>query len=101
VNKYLKTILKKTVRKSKFNLHVMLYHTLWAYQTTVNTSTSFSLFELVHGMESTLPIECEIPSLILFVELLPNTIDIKEHLVHLEHIDEKNRDVTISIEENK
>jgi hypothetical protein len=31
VNKYLKSILKKTVRKSKSNWHVMLYLALWAY----------------------------------------------------------------------
>jgi transposase InsO family protein len=101
MNKSLKTILQKTVRKSKSNWHVMLYPALWAYRTMVNTSTSFSPFQLVHGVESILPIECEIPSLKLAIELLPNTTDLEEHLVHLEQLDEQHRDATMAIEENK
>jgi hypothetical protein len=69
--------------------------------TIVNTSTSFSPFQLVHRVESILPIECEIPSLKLVIELLPNMTDLEECLVHLEKLDEKHRDATIAIEENK
>jgi hypothetical protein len=57
VNKSLKTILQKNVSQSKYNWHLMLYPALWAYQTMVNTSTGFSPFQLVHGMELILPIE--------------------------------------------
>ena len=45
-------------------------------------------FQLVHGLESVFPIECEIPSLKLAVELLPDTSSLEERLLHLEHLDE-------------
>ena len=68
----------------------MLYPALWAYRTTVNTSTGFSPYQLVHGVESVLPFECKIPSLKLGVELLPDTSALEECLVHLEQLNEKN-----------
>jgi hypothetical protein len=79
----------------------MLYPTLWAYRTSVKTSTSFSPFQLVHGVESILPIECEIPSLRLVVVLLPDTFDLEQCLVHLESLDEQRRDASMAIKENK
>ena len=39
----------------------------------MKTATGFTPFQLVHGVESVFPIECEIPSLKLDVELLPDT----------------------------
>jgi hypothetical protein len=66
----------------------MLYPTLWAYRTLVKTATRFSPFQLVHGVESILPIEFEIPSLKLVVALLPDTSDLEEILIHLESLDE-------------
>ena len=67
----------------------MLYPALWAYRTTVKTATGFSPYHLVHGVESILSVECEIPSLKLAVELLPETSALEEHLVHLEQLDEQ------------
>jgi hypothetical protein len=52
-------------------------------------------------VELILPIECEIPSLILEVALLPDTSDLKRHLVHPESLDEKCRDPSTDIQENK
>jgi hypothetical protein len=101
VNKSLKTILQKTVSQSKSDWHLMLYPALWAYRTSVKTSTGFSPFQLVHGVESILPIECEIPSLKLEIELLPDTSDLEECLVHLECLDEQRRDASMTIEVNK
>jgi hypothetical protein len=66
----------------------MLYSTLWAYRTSVKTATSFSHFQLVYGLEAVLPIECQIPSLKLVVQLLPDTSPLEEQLVHLEHLNE-------------
>ena len=60
VNKSLKSILQRTIAQSKTNWHIMLYPPLWAYQTTVNTATGFSPYQLVHGLESILPVECKI-----------------------------------------
>jgi hypothetical protein len=79
----------------------MLYPALWAYRTLVKKSINFSPFQLVHGMESILPTECEIPSLKLEIDLLNNTFDLEEHLVHLDHLDEQHRYASIAIKENK
>ncbi|KAA3467422.1 putative inactive leucine-rich repeat receptor-like protein kinase [Gossypium australe] len=42
---------------------------LYAYRTSVKTSTGATPFSLVHGMEAVLPIEVEIPSLRVLSEL--------------------------------
>ena len=52
-------------------------------------------------MQSVLPVECEIPSLNLAVELLPETSALEEHLVHLEQLDEQCRDALVDLEVNK
>ena len=52
------------------------------------TATGFSPYQLVHGVESILPVECEIPSLKLAIELLPDTSTLQECLVHLDLLDE-------------
>jgi transposase InsO family protein len=101
MNKSLKTILQKIVSQSKSDWHLMFYPSIWAHQTSVKTSTSFSPFQLVHGVDSILPIECEIPSLKLAVELLPDTFNLEECHVHLERLDEQRRDASTTIEENK
>jgi hypothetical protein len=67
----------------------------------VKTSTSFSPFQLIHDVESILSIKCEIHSLKLVIELLPDTTDLEECLVHLEHLDEQCRDASTAIEVNK
>ena len=79
----------------------MLYLALWAYRTVVKTATSFSPYQLVHGVESVLPVECEIPSLKLAIEILPNTSALEERLVHLEQLDEQCRDALVALEVNK
>ena len=66
----------------------MLYPALWAYRTAVKTTTSFSPYQLVHGVEFVLSVECKIPSLKLAIELLPDTSALEERLVHLEKLDE-------------
>jgi hypothetical protein len=79
----------------------MLYQALWSYRTSINTSIVFYPFQLVNGVDSILPIECEIPSLILVVMLLPDTSDHEKHLIHQESLDEQRRDSSTAIEVNK
>jgi hypothetical protein len=69
----------------------MLFSTLWAYQMAVKTATGFTLFHLVHGVEETLPIECEIPTLRTTIELLPDTAPMEQRLLNLESLDEDRR----------
>jgi len=95
VNNTLKSILHRTVNISRTNWHIMLYPVLWAYCTKIKTVTRFSLFQLVHGIDVLLPIECEIPSLKLVVQLLPETSILEECLVHLKHLNENQRDVAM------
>jgi hypothetical protein len=101
IKKFLKTILQKNVSRSNSNWHIMLYPVLWAYRTSVKTATDFSSFQLVHGVDSILPVEFKIPSLKLEVDLLPDTLDLERCLVHLESLDEHRWDIITTIEVNK
>ena len=79
----------------------MLFSTLWAYRTSVKSATGFTPFQLVYGLEATLSIECEIPSLKLVVELLPDTSPEEECLLYLERLDENRRFAALIIEAQK
>ena len=76
----------------------MFFSALWAYQTSVKSATKFTPFQLVYGLEAILSIECEIPSLKLAVELLPNTSAKEEHLFYLMQLEKTRRDATLFIE---
>eukprot|EP00253_Pinus_taeda_P032363 PITA_32363 len=73
VNGVLKTMIRRLVGNHKTNWHRMLYSALSVYQTLVKPTTGFTPFQLVYGLEAILPIECQIPSLQIVVELLPDT----------------------------
>ena len=89
------------VGQAKSNWHLQLFSTLWAYRTTIKTSTSFTPFQLVYGLEATLPIKCGIPSLNLVVELLPNTTIDEERLLYLNKLNETRRDAALANEVHK
>ena len=55
----------------------------------------------MYGLEATLPVECEIPSLKLAVELLPTTSAKEERLLYLERLDENRRLAALVIEAQK
>jgi hypothetical protein len=76
-------MLRRMIGIHKTSWHTMLFSALWAYQTSVKSATGFTPFRLVYGVEAILPIECEIPSLKLAVELLPNTSAEEERLLYL------------------
>jgi len=71
INKFLKTILQCMVGVNKTNCNLQLYSSLWAYQNSVKTATGFAPFQMIYVLEAVFPIECEIPSLKLVIELLP------------------------------
>eukprot|EP00253_Pinus_taeda_P020159 PITA_20159 len=70
-------------------------------QSNGQDAAGFTPFQLVYGLEATLPIECEIPSLKLAVELLPNTTPLEECLLYLERLDETRRLANFAIETQK
>ena len=55
----------------------------------------------MYGLETTLPVECEIPSLKLAVELFPDTSSEEEHFLYLEWLDETCRLAALVIEAQK
>jgi hypothetical protein len=85
----------------KKSWHTMLFLALWTYRTSVKSTTGFTPFWLVYGVEAILPIEREIPSLKLVVELLPNTSTEEERLLYLMRLDKTRCDATLVIEAQK
>eukprot|EP00253_Pinus_taeda_P006407 PITA_06407 len=98
VNGVLKTMIHRLVGNHKTNWHQILYLVLWAYRTSVKTTTSFTPFQLAYGLEAILPIDCQIPSLQIAVELLPDTIAEEECLLYLNQLDETHRDAELALE---
>ena len=83
INKFLVTMIKRIIRIHKLNWHTMIFSALSAYQTSAKTSTGFTPFQLVYGLEAILPIECEILSLQLATELLPTTSEGEKRFLYL------------------
>ncbi|KAK5836098.1 hypothetical protein PVK06_011847 [Gossypium arboreum] len=67
-NKNIKKIVGKITETYK-DWHEKLPFALYAYRTSVRTSTRATPYSLVYGMEAVLPIEVEIPSLQVLSEL--------------------------------
>ena len=56
---------------------------------------------MVYGTEALFPIECEIPSLRIAIQLLLETSALEARLVELEHLDETRRDAATANEAHK
>jgi hypothetical protein len=67
-NKNIKKIVQKMVVTYK-DWHEMLPFALHGYRTSVRTSTGATPFSLVYGMEAVLPIEVQIPSLRVLMDV--------------------------------
>jgi hypothetical protein len=63
--------------------------------------TRFTPFQLAYGLEAVLPIECEILSLQLAVELFPNTTAKEERFLYLRKLEETNRHADLANEIHK
>lgn len=74
---------------------------LWAYRTSAKTATGFTPFKLIYGLEAVLPIECEIPSLKLAVELLPDSFAEEERLLYLSRLDENRCEAAMANESHQ
>ena len=61
----------------------------------------FTPFQLVYGLEVVLPIECEIPSLKLSIELLPATSEEGKHFLYLAQLDETCRTTALAAKAQK
>ena len=60
---------------------------LWAYRTSVKTSTGFTPFHLVYGKEALMPVEVELPAVKMLEKLLgPSFDEFKEMLLCLQEV---------------
>eukprot|EP00253_Pinus_taeda_P024275 PITA_24275 len=75
--------------------------TLWAYRTLVRNATGFTPFQLVYGLEAILPVQCEILSLKLVVDLLPGTSEEEARFLELIQLDETRHDAASANEAHK
>ncbi|XP_017632567.1 uncharacterized protein LOC108475076 [Gossypium arboreum] len=88
-NKNIKKIMRKMTETYK-DWHEKLPFALYAYRTSVRTSTGVTPFSLVYEMEAVLPIEVEIPSLQVLSELKLDEAEwIQSRYDQLNLIDEK------------
>lgn len=94
-------MIQKMIGKHKSSWHLALFSVLWAYRSSAKTATRFTSFQLIYGLEEVIPIECEIPSLKLVFELLPNTIIEEEHFLYLPLLDEHHCEDAMANESNK
>eukprot|EP00253_Pinus_taeda_P009140 PITA_09140 len=98
INKFLVIMIRRIIGIHWSNWYNMLFSALWAYRTSVKTSTRFTPFQLVYGLEAVLPIECEIPSLRMAIELLLATSEEERRLLYLAQLDENRHDAALVIE---
>ena len=61
----------------------------------------FTPFQLVYGLEAILPIQCEISSLKLVIDLLLDTFEEEVRLLNLIHLDEMRREAQLANEAHK
>ena len=78
-----------------------MYFALWAYRTSVINASGFTPFKLVYGLKVILPIQCEISSLKLTIDLLPNTSEEETRLLNLIHLDEMLHEAQLANEAQK
>ena len=85
----------------KSNWHQTLFSTLWDYRTSVKTTIGFMPFQLIYGLEAILPIQCQIPSLQLVIELLLDTSIEEERFLYLNNLDETQRYFSLANDAHK
>ena len=101
INKILKRMLQRMIEVHKRSWHLILYSALWAYWTSVRNATEFTPFQLVYGLEAILLVQCEISSLILAINLLPETSEEEARFLELIQLDETCRDAALANKAHK
>ena len=91
-------MIKRIIRIHKSNWHTMLFSAIWAYRTSAKTTTAFTPFQLVYGLEAVLLIECNILTLQLDIELLLATSEEEKHFLYLAQLDENRRTAALATE---
>jgi len=56
IKNVLKCMLQRMIGIHKWSWNLILYSSLWAYQTSVRNVTRFTPFQLVYGLEAILPV---------------------------------------------
>ncbi|XP_077252401.1 uncharacterized protein LOC143891751 [Tasmannia lanceolata] len=88
-NKNIKVIISKMTETYK-DWSSKLPYALWAYRTSIRSSTGATPYSLVYGMEAVLPVELRIPSLRVMMEAgLPESDWAQARYHELQMIDEK------------
>eukprot|EP00253_Pinus_taeda_P010386 PITA_10386 len=88
-NKFLENIMTKTVQLNRRDWYEKLKDALWAYRITWKNTTGFSPYQLVYGKEALLPIEFQIQTYRLAVELgLDLTETQQQRIMELNQLDE-------------
>ncbi|XP_077228573.1 uncharacterized protein LOC143861546 [Tasmannia lanceolata] len=88
-NKNIKVIISKMTETYK-DWSSKLSYALWAYRSSIRSSTGATPYSLVYGMEAVLPVELRIPSLRVMMEAgLPKSVWAQARYQELQMIDEK------------
>jgi len=101
INKVLKRMLQRMIGVHKRSSHLILYSALWAYRTSVRNTTGFTPFQLVYGLEAILPVQCEISSLKLAIDLLPGTSEEEARFLELVQLDETRHNAALANKAHK
>eukprot|EP00253_Pinus_taeda_P001793 PITA_01793 len=92
-NKFLESIITKTVHLHRRDWAERLPEALWAYRTTWRNKTGHSPYELVYGKEVLLPIEFQVKTFKIAVQLGMNLSEAQKHrMEQLNELDEIRQD---------
>jgi hypothetical protein len=75
--------------KYKRDWHDCLFEALWVYRVTTHTPTQATPYSFVYGSEAVLPLEVQLPSLLVIVQdELTNDEQIRLHFQELDALEE-------------
>eukprot|EP00253_Pinus_taeda_P031214 PITA_31214 len=101
INKVSKRMLQRMIGVYKWSWYLILYSALWAYRKLVRNATGFTPFQLVYVLEAVLLVQCEISSVKLAVDLLPETLEEEARFLELIQLDENYCDAALANEAHK